>query len=147
MLEILHICRGFFSFLFSVNVLLFFKFVKLFFYALPSTRVGHRNIQCGHVTYNVATDTRLVTFMFLLIWLAWGTFDSESLGQQSQVVDGLLRLGEFLDADPGTHALGVPVPAVDVVNLGHQQQRLVQVPGLEGQKGGKTGYESTGFRE
>ena len=66
------------------------------------------------------------------------TFDGEGLGQQSQVVDGLLSLGQFLDADPGTHALRVPVPTVDIVDLGHQQQSLVQVPGLEVPIGGKT---------
>jgi len=47
------------------------------------------------------------------------------------VVDGLLILCQFLDADPGAHALRIPVPAVDIVDLGHQHQSLVQVPGLE----------------
>lgn len=81
----------------------------------------------------------------MLIVIAWGTFDDESLGQQSQVVDGLLILCQFLDADPGTHALRVPVPAVDIVDLGHQQQSLVQVPGLEVDRGGKTGFRDECF--
>lgn len=78
-----------------------------------------------------------------------GTFNDESLGQQAEVVCWLVLLGQVLQAHSGTHALGVPVAALHVVDFGHQQQSLVQEPGLEGrraetvQQGPTGGYGGT----
>lgn len=67
------------------------------------------------------------------------TFNDEGLSQQAQMVGGLVVSGQFLQAHPGTHSLGVPVAALHVVHFGHQQQGLVQVPGLEGSSKIKSG--------
>lgn len=56
------------------------------------------------------------------------------------MVGGLVLSGQFLQSHPSTHSLGVPVAALHVVHFGHQQQGLVQVPGLEG-NGGRGGDE------
>lgn len=63
-----------------------------------------------------------------------GTFDNKSLSQQAEMVCGLVLLGQFLQAHSGTHALGIPVAALHIVHFGHQQQSLVQVLGLEGNR-------------
>lgn len=63
-----------------------------------------------------------------------GTFNNKSFGQQTEMVCGLVLLGQFLQAHSGTHALGVPVAALHIVHFGHQQQSLVQVLGLEGRR-------------
>lgn len=66
---------------------------------------------------------------------ASGTFDDKCLSQQSQVIGGLVVLRQLLQSHPGAHSLGVPVAALHIVHFGHQQQSLIQVPGLEGQEG------------
>lgn len=60
------------------------------------------------------------------------TFNDESLSEQAEMVGGLVVSGQFLQSHPSTHSLGIPVAALYVVHFGHQQQGLVQVPGLEG---------------
>lgn len=63
-----------------------------------------------------------------------GTFDDKSLSQQAEMVGRLVVPCQLLQSHPGTHSLGVPVAALHIVHFGHQQQGLVQVPGLEGKR-------------
>lgn len=63
-----------------------------------------------------------------------GTFNHKSLGQQAQVIGRLVILCQLLQSHPGTHPLGIPVTTLNIVHFGHQQQSLVQVPGLEHEK-------------
>lgn len=59
------------------------------------------------------------------------TFNDKSLGQQAEVVGRLVFPGQLLQSHPGAHSLGVPVATLHIVHLGHHQQSLVQIPGLE----------------
>lgn len=63
-----------------------------------------------------------------------GTFNDKRLSQQAKMIGRLVFTCQFLQSHPGTHSLGIPIPALHVVHFGHQQQSLVQVPGLEDEK-------------
>jgi len=63
-----------------------------------------------------------------------GTFNDKSLGQHAEVVGWLAVLRQLLQSQPGAHSLGVPVATLHIVHFGHQQQSLVQVPGLEDER-------------
>lgn len=67
----------------------------------------------------------------MLIFPYAGTFNDKSLSQQAKVVGWLILSRQFLQSHPGTHSLGIPVTTLHIMHFCHQQQSLVQVPGLE----------------
>lgn len=59
------------------------------------------------------------------------TFNDKSLSQEAEMVGWLVIPCQLLQSHPGTHSLGVPVSTLHVMHFGHEQQSLIQIPGLE----------------